>query len=498
MQPNLNTTGTRTPRTAAALVMLAVGALLSMVAAQETGAQAPVGSYPSSVDTPTSTLTPTGTATYGPYCQVVIHDSITLNDPQLAGILVADGTPSVCQWDPPTCPGVADTTPRHYKLYRFLNPYQSFSFQCLNIRIEATDCAGNIVAFSGGIADLCTGYLGDAGGPIEDTASFEVGVHRGQYISFIVSEVEPNSGCGGYTFTITPQYNCLTSPTPTITPSPTYTAIPTSTATSTATRTLTHIPVSTATPPPTSTVVTNSPTPGSSVPPSTATAQVTTTPSVTLTPQRTATTIPTSSATTTSIATVCTINFSDVPAGSTFYPFVRCLACLGIVQGYGDGTYRPADPVTRGQASKIIANAAGWADAIPLDRQTFSDVTYGSTFWVYIERMYLHEAIDGYTCGRPGEPCPGVYYRPGNTLTRGQIAKITSISAGYDDVIPPDRQTFSDVEPDGTFWVYIERVYLHGVVSGYADGTYRPQNTVTRGQIAKVAANTFYADCDTP
>ena len=36
-------------------------------------------------------------------------------------------------------------------------------------------------------------------------------------------------------------------------------------------------------------------------------------------------------------------------------------------------------------------------------------------------------------------------------------------------MIPPNQQTFTDVSPDSTFWVYIERVALHGVVSGYSD-----------------------------
>jgi subtilisin len=168
------------------------------------------------------------------------------------------------------------------------------------------------------------------------------------------------------------------------------------------------------------------------------------------------------------------------------------------VQGYPDGTYRPNAELTRGQAAKIIANSAGWDDIIPADQQTFNDVPTGSTFWVYIERAYQHGAIGGYPCGGVGEPCPGIYYRPGNTVTRGQTAKVASIAAGYDDAIPPTQQTFTDVLPGSTFWVYIERVALHGVVNGYGDGTFGPENPVTRGQIAKIAALAFFPGCSTP
>jgi hypothetical protein len=34
--------------------------------------------------------------------------------------------------------------------------------------------------------------------------------------------------------------------------------------------------------------------------------------------------------------------------------------------------------------------------------------------------------INGYQCGGPGEPCPGFYYRPNNNITRGQVSKVAS------------------------------------------------------------------------
>ncbi len=151
--------------------------------------------------------------------------------------------------------------------------------------------------------------------------------------------------------------------------------------------------------------------------------------------------------------------------------------------------------MTRGQAAKIISSAAGYAETIPPTQQTFVDVPSGSTFWIYIERIALHNAISGYPCGGEGEPCPGTYFRPQNNVTRGQLAKIDATAAGYNDEVAPTQQTFNDVPPSSTFWVYIERVALHSVVSGYADGTFRPNNAVTRGQASKIVTNTFFPDC---
>jgi hypothetical protein len=184
-----------------------------------------------------------------------------------------------------------------------------------------------------------------------------------------------------------------------------------------------------------------------------------------------------------------------VQPDSTFYAFVHCLACRGIIIGYSDGTFRPNNDVTRGQAAKIVANSAGYNETIPPTQQTFNDVPPDSTFWVYIERVALHGAISGYSCGGEGEPCPGRYFRPTNNMTRGQLAKVDATAAGYNEAIPPTQQTFNDVPPDSTFWVYIERVALHEVVSGYSDGTFRPGNNVTRGQTSKIVANTFFPGC---
>jgi N-acetylmuramoyl-L-alanine amidase len=172
-----------------------------------------------------------------------------------------------------------------------------------------------------------------------------------------------------------------------------------------------------------------------------------------------------------------------------------------VLGGYADG-FHPNDNVTRGQAAKIISNAAGYADAIPAATQTFVDVPHSSAFWLYVERVYKHDAISGYACGGAGEPCPGLYFRPGANLTRGQLAKITTSVAGYSETL--SGQSFSDVPPASPFYQYIGRAKLHNVISGYACGGpgepcpgsyFRPGNNVTRGQTAKIVAGTFFPDC---
>jgi hypothetical protein len=167
--------------------------------------------------------------------------------------------------------------------------------------------------------------------------------------------------------------------------------------------------------------------------------------------------------------------------------------------------FLPNASITRGQAAKIIAGAAGYSDIIPANQQSFVDVPPSSTFWVYVERVHMHGVISGYPCGGAGEPCPGTYYRPGANLTRGQLAKIATIAAGFNET--PTGQSFVDVPPSNAFYVYVERAHIHNIISGYPCGGsgepcpgvyFRPGPNVTRGQASKIVAGTFFPGCVTP
>ncbi len=282
---------------------------------------------------------------------------------------------------------------------------------------------------------------------------------------------------------------------PTATPSRTATAIPSATGTYTATstptpsasRTPTRTPIGTSTVPPAAT----------STPPATATSPPSPTdtppagtpaPSTTPLPFASATATP-SGAPATATPAACSLTFTDVPPDQPFYSYIQCLACAGIISGYADGTYRPYAPVTRGQLAKFVANAAGYDDAIPAHQQTFSDVPPGDPFWLFVERAAAHGVIAGYADGT---------FHPYASVTRGQAAKFVANAAGYDDAIPALQQTFSDVPAGNPFWLFVERAALHGVIAGYADGTFHPYAAVTRGQTAKFVTNALLGGCAAP
>jgi hypothetical protein len=231
------------------------------------------------------------------------------------------------------------------------------------------------------------------------------------------------------------------------------------------------------------------------------------TPLPTNTPTRTPTPYPTP----TVCPGCCPIYFPDVPIINTFYPFIRCLACRDILSGYADGNFRPNNPVTRGQLSKIVSNSAGFSD--PPGAQLFQDVPPGSTFHDWVQRLASRSIMSGYACGGVGEPCVPPqnrpYFRPNNNATRGQISKIVSNAAGFSE--PPGTQLFEDVAPGSTFYDWVQRLASRSIMSGYPCGGagepcvppqnrpyFRPNNNATRGQTAKIVANTFFPNCQTP
>ncbi|HET6314575.1 MAG TPA: S-layer homology domain-containing protein, partial [Chloroflexia bacterium] len=209
----------------------------------------------------------------------------------------------------------------------------------------------------------------------------------------------------------------------------------------------------------------------------------------------------------------------DVPTASPFYPYIYNLAYHGVIGGYACGSnpdepcappdnypyYRPNANITRGQISKLVALSAGFEDTP--SGQSFADVPSTHTFWRWIGQLSSRGLIGGYPCGGPGEACSPdklPYFRSTNNATRGQLAKIVANAAGIDD--DPGDPIFADVPPGHTFYDYINPLARRGVMSGYPCGGpgeacgsdslpyFRSSHNVTRGQAAKIVANTFWLD----
>jgi N-acetylneuraminic acid mutarotase len=107
---------------------------------------------------------------------------------------------------------------------------------------------------------------------------------------------------------------------------------------------------------------------------------------------------------------------------------------------------------------------------------TFTDVTADAYYYEPVRYLACRGVISGYSDHT---------FRPGNQTTRGQMVKIIVLAFGYAPSVP-DQPTFTDVPLTHPFYSYVETAVAHGIVSGYADHTFRPEANVTRGQLAKI------------
>lgn len=173
---------------------------------------------------------------------------------------------------------------------------------------------------------------------------------------------------------------------------------------------------------------------------------------------------------------VGSVTFADI-AGHPHEENIRRLRAAGVTNGYSDNTYRPDENVTRGQMATFIRRAAKLPPGD--DGPGFHDVTTDHPHYAGIAAVAAAGIAEGRTDGS---------FRPSNDVTRGQMA---SFLARALELTPLDGQSFSDVGRDHPHYGNIEALADAGITLGRGDGTYRPDNPVTRGQMASFLVRAF-------
>ena len=105
---------------------------------------------------------------------------------------------------------------------------------------------------------------------------------------------------------------------------------------------------------------------------------------------------------------------------------VKVMDLLGVINGYEDGSFKPANTLTRGAAAKIICNlllTPSIADTLPADKTGFKDVPNTNVFAKYIAYCANAKIINGYSDGT---------FRPAATLTGFAFMKMLMGALGYD------------------------------------------------------------------
>lgn len=167
------------------------------------------------------------------------------------------------------------------------------------------------------------------------------------------------------------------------------------------------------------------------------------------------------------------VKFKDVNASSVYYDSIMELADRGVIDGFKDGTFKPYTSVTRGQAAKIIANALD-LDTSKVKDPGFKDVSKSNQFYGSIAALIEQGIITGYKDDT---------YRPNDTLTRSQMAKIISIAFDL-----PEEKTasinFTDVNDSHWYKGFVQTLVKHNVTKGITATLFSPDQAVDRGQIA--------------
>ncbi|MFC2302761.1 MAG: S-layer homology domain-containing protein [Rothia aeria] len=111
----------------------------------------------------------------------------------------------------------------------------------------------------------------------------------------------------------------------------------------------------------------------------------------------------------------------------------------------------------------------------PKPAQRFKDVYPTDQFYTEIEWL----ASTGITTGWPDNT-----YRPQNNIERGAMAAFFYRMAGSPRVMMPYRSPFKDVDASYPFYKEIVWMYQQGITTGYPDGTFRPNDSVSREAMA--------------
>lgn len=152
--------------------------------------------------------------------------------------------------------------------------------------------------------------------------------------------------------------------------------------------------------------------------------------------------------------------------------------------GYAEGTFGPECNMTRAEVTTMFARL--------LTEQIEADKTYSNTFndvakdcWAanYIGYMQQFGIVTGYEDGS---------FRPDAPVTRAEFAAIASRF----EKLTQGSASFTDV-PD-THWAvkYINFAATRGWVTGYEDGTFKPEHSITRAEVAAVTCRLLERSAD--
>jgi hypothetical protein len=164
-------------------------------------------------------------------------------------------------------------------------------------------------------------------------------------------------------------------------------------------------------------------------------------------------------------------HFDDAGVLHDFFWEIECLFVLGATEGFADGTFRPGITITRQAIVAWLWRLAG--EPAPAGDLPFSDVPSTHPFADAIAWAAEEGIVGGFPDGT---------FRPTAEVSRQALAAWLWRVAG--EPAPAGDPPFSDVGPTHPFAAAIAWLAEVGITEGYANGTFRPTEAITRQAVA--------------
>ncbi|NMA02025.1 MAG: S-layer homology domain-containing protein [Clostridia bacterium] len=156
---------------------------------------------------------------------------------------------------------------------------------------------------------------------------------------------------------------------------------------------------------------------------------------------------------------------------------------VGAIGGYADGTFKPDNPITRAEFSKILTVSLGLEK---IEGSAFNDT---ATHWAKndINTLVHHGIIDKSEYGSK--------YEPDKNITRVEIAKMVVRASGFDKEAREKAgqntgfKDNSSIKSSDRGYVIIAKE--NKLVGGYPDNTFKPNNNATRAEASAMIVRTL-------
>lgn len=150
------------------------------------------------------------------------------------------------------------------------------------------------------------------------------------------------------------------------------------------------------------------------------------------------------------------------------------------IVGYENGEFRPEGNMTRAEAAAIFARniAERKNDNISSGKSIFTDVSNKEWYNSYVTYLEKYDIIKGYSDGT---------FKPDEQITRAEfVTMCTRFYMMLGDVKSSGKNIFSDVLSSHWASKYIYSAVAMEWIKGYADGTFRPDENITRAEVVTI------------